>query len=147
MNDKPLIQLLVEADAALRGVKNPKTVNEWEWVTRVVLEFARQGNWEVLADHISSGAPLNIEVRKFMAGVLRGQIKRPNKRPPTVEAGRKQYLLAEQVVLHKSKGLGTTAAVNAVAEAMGLDDTRATWEAWRVWGKALWQARKTQSEA
>jgi hypothetical protein len=52
------------------------------------------GDWETLAQYIERGSEITSAMRKFIAGVLRGQIKRPRGRPRKAEIDERAEAIA-----------------------------------------------------
>src|SRR5262249_484196 len=86
--------------------------------------WAKKGDWGFLADHIEASRMGNQEMRTFVAGVLRQEIKRPPRRSPT--AGR---LFGPGSVIEKARfflllradGVGREAAIDMTAEKFDTD--------------------------
>jgi hypothetical protein len=84
------------------------------------LAAARNGDWEELARFIEDGGPVRgVEVRKFLAAVLRGEISRPNNRAPKVATQRRLLALAFLHSALRRRGLN---AGQAEAEVIRLID-------------------------
>src|SRR5262249_41213856 len=46
-----------------------------------LIPFALDGDWEPLISYIEDGGDINNEIRNFILDVLRGEVKRPKRRP------------------------------------------------------------------
>jgi hypothetical protein len=78
-------------------------------------------DWEELARFIADGGePITAEIRNFIAAVLRGEVKRPKKRPASTAAVRRRHTeVARFVVL--ARKLGIKNATQKAAQRYNLD--------------------------
>jgi hypothetical protein len=94
---------------------------------------ARNGDWDALAQHIEAGHVITDEMREFLAGVLRKEIKRSANRPPKASTRwRHLHLGLVRVSLQEQAGLSATKADDEIIKRFGVD--RSTIQrAMRVW--------------
>jgi hypothetical protein len=85
------------------------------------LRPALRGDWGLLIRYIETDGQLTGEMRKFLAGVLRGEIKRPNNRAPTVATAQRHLGMAFFVLCRRREGLNLAAAIDRTAEQFGAD--------------------------
>jgi hypothetical protein len=60
-----------------------RNIEDFPWA-QPVLAWAERGDWDTLAKYILDGDEILREIREFLAAVLRGEKKRPKKRPPSL---------------------------------------------------------------
>lgn len=63
----------------------------------LVVRAMKIGDWEFLASHIETGGNIDATegLRQFLAGVLRGQIRRSANRTPALGTERRKYAIAQ----------------------------------------------------
>jgi hypothetical protein len=66
---------------------------------------AKRHDWQELASYIASGAEITPEIRKFVAAVLRGEVKRPKKRPLSSTVSSRHHDVATFVFLARRLGI------------------------------------------
>jgi hypothetical protein len=66
---------------------------------------AERHDWRELARHIASGGEITPEIRKFIVAVLRGEVTRPKKRPPSSAAVDRHLTVATFVFLARRFGI------------------------------------------
>jgi hypothetical protein len=85
---------------------------DWE-----VLKPAQEdGDWEPLAKHIESGGEITDAIRKFIAGILRGEISRKRQRPRKESVRDLGEWIAYFVVERERDGMRTGRAIEMAAK-------------------------------
>jgi hypothetical protein len=102
--------------------KNSKTKYERRFRNDAIhyLNWARKGDWSVLAAYIARGGHISPEIRTFLVEVLRGK-KRFNNRSPTQENYLESVDRATLALLAMEDGLAREAAIDDVAERTRVD--------------------------
>jgi hypothetical protein len=80
---------------------------------------AERHDWQELARYIASGGEITPEIKKFIAAVLRGEVKRPKKRPPSGPAADRHRDVATFVYLARRFGIKN--ATQKAAQKYNLD--------------------------
>ena len=97
---------------------NPDKETLLNWVNsspdKVVLQKARDGDWELLALYLEGGEPVTPDIRKFLSEVLRGDRKRPKNRHSLASTVAREMEIAEFVM--KQEDAGKRRGVIAEAE-------------------------------
>ena len=107
------------------------------------LSPALRGDWAPLIRYIETDGQLTAKMRKFLAEVLRGEIKRPNNRAPTVATAQRHLGMAFFVLCRRREGLKLAAAIDRTAERFDAD-RRTVQRAIKRWrGKDLEAAAET----
>src|SRR5262245_9641435 len=86
---------------------------------RFPLSAAKAGDWEELASYIEREGEVTPAMRKFLAAVLRGEAKRPKRRPRTA-AIRKRHLEIAALVF-ELKQRGAKDFIGQASEFFGID--------------------------
>jgi hypothetical protein len=100
-----------------------RNIEDFPWA-QPVLAWAERGDWDTLAKYILDGDEITREIREFLAAVLRGEKKRPKRRPPTLG-----HLMGPGGALERvwffislvDQGEKRDRAINQTAEKYGLD--------------------------
>ena len=71
------------------------------WFLRPAIE---DGDWDALAGHLERGFPVTPALRKFLAEVLRGEVRRPKNRPIKAATRTRQLKVAAFVFDLKQAG-------------------------------------------
>jgi hypothetical protein len=100
------------------------------------LNWARQGDWEAVAEHIERGGKITPELRNFLASVLRSDAPKPKKRPVTLRMFRRRMRIAEFIVLARRRGAKNATQEAAIKFNM---DHRAVQRIFKTYGKAVAQ--------
>jgi hypothetical protein len=74
----------LEAERAGFEIVSRREIKFKSW-EQVVLAWAQRGDWDALAEYILDGDEITREMREFLAEVLRGEKKRPKKRPQALK--------------------------------------------------------------
>jgi hypothetical protein len=80
---------------------------------------AERHDWQELATYIASGREITPEIKKFIVAVLRGEVKRPKKRPPSSAAAARHLDVATFVYLARRFGIKN--ATQKAAQKYNLD--------------------------
>jgi len=100
------------------GVKTATFDTELEFAVR----WANQGDWGCLADYIEESRMGNKEMRTFVVGVLRQELKKPPRRAPTARRLWGQVMdRARFFLLLTANGVGREDAIDMTAEKFGAD--------------------------
>jgi hypothetical protein len=84
---------------------------------RLLLHYARKGDWKDLASYVEQRRVDNRELRAFIGAIMRGKKRRPNNRAPTRERERDSFGRAASVIwaVHVD-GMGREAAIDKAAD-------------------------------
>jgi len=85
------------------------------------LDPAEHGDWDILATHIEQGGKLTDAMRKFVAKILRGEVKRSANRPFSMKTIYQHVRIGAYVRTQQKKGLTRTNAIKQAAERYGLN--------------------------
>jgi hypothetical protein len=88
---------------------------------RAALSWARNGDWNNLADHIERGGVITAEIRKFLVAVLRREVAAPNNRAPTARIHRQSKARAELFLSAMADGKSREKAKDHAANEAGVD--------------------------
>ena len=94
------------------------------WKIRVIsaagttARWARWGDWKRLTDYVANGGRITSEIRKFLAAVLRREVRKPNHRAASFagSAGVDGALKSVLFVLSLEQELGRRGATSAAAK-------------------------------
>src|SRR5687767_4021781 len=85
------------------------------WAPQVA-KAARIGDWEPLIDYVENRMPITTELYEVLGEILKGELKRPNRRPPSSKIAQKSLGMAIAVALLKDKGQPTESAVTQISQ-------------------------------
>ena len=92
------------------------------WLESRALDGARVGDWAPLIEYLESDWPMTMKVRKVLAKILKGELKRPNNRAPKEKTSWKYQGIACMIGGLKFEGLPTTSIVAQVASSYKLSE-------------------------
>jgi hypothetical protein len=96
-------------------------ITDDDYLDSAILEPAEHGDWSVLARHIEQGGELTDSMRKFVASILRGKIRRSANRPPSVATIYRHIRIGAYVHTQQNNGLTRTNAIKKAVERYGVD--------------------------
>lgn len=129
--------------ADVPGVKSSRFPTPLEFALR----WAKRGDWDSLADYIEVSRMGNKEMRAFVAGVLRQEIKKPRRRSPSAKRFYGPGSVIEKVrffLLLSANGVGREAAIDMTAEKFGADRRTIQRDIKRGKGMAIFLAEITE---
>lgn len=85
------------------------------------LDPALDGDWEPLIKHIATGGEITPAMRKFLVGVLKGELKRPRHRPPKQSTKERRNWIVCTVLQHEREGLSTEEAIQKAMALYAVD--------------------------
>jgi hypothetical protein len=105
------------------GRLTKKARREWAmtYYNEDVLKPAIHGDWDLLSEHIEKGFDITDEMRKFLVGVLRGTVKRPNNRPAKRATETRKDSIAIYAATLESQGLSATEATEKAMDKFAAD--------------------------
>ena len=112
--------------------KSPPDNRLEDLVAWTALHYAQRGDWDALAQHIERGGKITSEVREFLASVLRGDARKPKKRPATQKMFRRHVEVSMFIVLERRRG--TKNATQLAAAKFNMDH-RAVQRVFNTYGK------------
>jgi hypothetical protein len=102
----------------------PKPIPQLRPLANIILSWARRGDWNTLAEYILHDGRITDEIRKFLASILKREIKAPNNRAPSFRTFAGPGGLLERVRFFVSlvdQGVPREQAVDLTAEKFGVD--------------------------
>jgi hypothetical protein len=84
-----------------------------------VMYWSKRGDWDTLANYIERGDAITPEIGSFIAGILRGEIKKPGK-PATLAKLKRDFEIVRWVRAERANGKSKATALEGAAAKFNL---------------------------
>jgi hypothetical protein len=84
-----------------------------------VMYWSKQGDWDTLANYIERGNQITPEIGSFIAGILRGEIRKPGK-PTTLAKLKRDFEIVRWVRAERANGKSKATALEGAAAKFNL---------------------------